>query len=705
LELILEIGTEEIPPSYIRPALVKLEAIFRKALDDAGIGCQKLRTLGTPRRLVVIARGMDEKAAEAKETVFGPPANKAFDESGKPTQAAEGFAKSQGVAAADLKTGKKGKGEYVCVEKVQEGAAAVDVIASALRSALDGGVPFPKMMKWEEEGRRFARPIRWLAFVADGKTARETSGEAFKWAGLEAANLTRGHRLLGKQDIKVSSSDKYLESLKKSFVIADHEERKQLIKELIDQAAASADGAIVEDEELLERVTFTVEYPLAVLGGFSEKFLEMPQEVVVTALREHQDFFSVCRADGTLMPSFVAVANTDKDRSGKIKSGNERVLKARLDDAHFYWEQDLKDGLDKMAGRLSHVVWQEQLGTLEEKAGRVAALAELLAELAKKAGAVADGADITGRLKRAAHLCKADLTSNMVREKEFSSLQGLMGMEYARHSGEDKEVAAAIFEHYLPRFAGDVLPDTMTGSLLAVADKLDSIVGCFGIGLIPTGSEDPYALRRQGTGLTRILIEKRLPLPLGEAIRQSIQLYGDRLGHFDETPADAIETFLKQRIQTVLMDAGNRPGIAEGVIEQNDLVPALIADKVEAVREFESDPRFETLVTVFKRAYNITTTQESGGSFDESLLKEKAEADLYGAYSKLKPEFDEFMAAREYGKAMELLLELAQPIDVFFTEVMVMVDDEALKLNRLSLLGTITGLFLKIADFSRVEAG
>ncbi|MGD8628716.1 MAG: glycine--tRNA ligase subunit beta, partial [bacterium] len=500
MDLLFEIGTEEIPPSYIRPALEALKSGVKASFDTLGIEFARIRTFGTPRRMVLIVDGVDERARDRRETVFGPPADRAFDSSGKPTPAAVGFAKKHGVDVGELKTGTTDKGEYVCVEKLTKGGMTVDEMGLILMFELNDGITFPKSMRWTSEPVRFARPVRWLTYVVDGKPGRDSSGNSFSWGGIQAGDVTRGHRFHGKGEIKVKSSAQYLDDLKSNSVIVDHEERKLMVKDLIERAAAAADGSIVEDEELLERVTFTVEFPFAVLGDFSKEFLAMPSEVVITALREHQDFFSVCNSAGKLMPYFVAVADTGADPAGKIKLGNERVLKARLDDAHFFWQQDLKDGLSVMAKRLEHVVWQEQLGTLSEKSDRVSRLARSLSDAA--------GFNVDAALERAASLCKADLTSLMVREKEFSSLQGAMGREYARESGEDEEVAAAIYEHYLPRFAGDDLPETETGSMLAIADKLDSIVGCFGVGLLPTGSEDPYALRRQAIGVVRILMEK-----------------------------------------------------------------------------------------------------------------------------------------------------------------------------------------------------
>jgi glycyl-tRNA synthetase beta chain len=693
LELLFEIGTEELPPSFVRPALRDIETTVSRHLEKAGIGLSSVRTFGTPRRLVLALDGLADKAEDRKETIFGPPAGAAYDDSGKPTRAAIGFAKSHGVSVGGLKRAEKGKGEYVCIEKTEEGRLTIDQVPEML-SAILSGISFPKTMRWEPEGRRFARPIRWMVLVADGRLCVDSGGNRFSWAGIEVGTATQGHRFLGSREIEVESVDQYITELRANFVIVDHEERKNLIRRRTEDAAASASGMLVADDDLLERVTFTVEYPLAVVGSFSPAFLEMPREVVVTALKEHQDFFSVVDGDGNLMPHFVAVGNTDRDRSGKIKRGNERVLNARLDDAHFYWKEDLKVGLDEMAGRLCDVVWQEQLGSLGEKAERVKKLARIVGDMA--------GLGDAARIDRAASLTKADLTSFMVREKEFSGLQGVMGREYAKALGEDAEVADAIFEHYLPRFAGDVLPETPTGTVLALADKLDTVVGCFGIGLIPTGSEDPYALRRQAMGIVRILVEKDIAMDLEAAVRQSIELYPDRLSTEETKLQGDVLFFVWERLRKVLADMGYTSNMIEAVVRGGLWDPAQKRNKLEAIREFQADPRFSLFVRAFKRALNITLGHDRE-DVDESLFTEDAEGELYRVFQSIGPRFSHLTGNRRYREALELLLEFAGPIDVFFDKVMVMVDNERIRNNRLSLLAAVASLFWWFADFSTME--
>jgi len=437
-----------------------------------------------------------------------------------------------------------------------------------------------------------------------------------------------------------------------------------------------------------------VEWPLAILGHFDPKFLKMPKAVTVTALREHQDFFSVCDARGDLLPCFVAVANLDRDRSGKVKAGNERVLNARLEDALFYWNEDLKDGLEKMAARLEQVVWQERLGTLAAKTRRVAGLS---LEISR-----ALGLGEAETLKRAAFLSKADLTSQMVREKEFSNLQGVMGREYATASGEGEGVARAILEHYLPRFADDVLPESADGTVLALADRIDTIVGYLGVGLLPTGSEDPYGLRRQATGVVRILTEKGLHLPLGRIVSHAVGLYGETLAAGEADVAQAFFAFLRLRIENLLADQGYDPDIVNAILDAGIEDPADVVKKVEALKEFRTHAAFEALTTGFKRAYNITKSGIEGEP-GEDLFETEAESALYRSYRSMLPEFERLLGARSYLECLHLLAGLAAPINAFFESVMVMADNEQIRQNRLRLLSRITELFLGIANLARVE--
>jgi glycyl-tRNA synthetase beta chain len=683
----LEIGVEELPPSTIRPALAAMEEKTAAALQQARLDCSRIRSFGTPRRLAVLVEGLAERQAESSEVVFGPPASAAFDRSGAPTKAAAGFAKRYGVDVSDLRVEKKDKGDYVCVEKTYEGKPAAEVLPDILPGVL-GGLSFPKTMKWEESQTLFARPVRWLVAMLDESVVD------IVWAGLRAGNTTRGHRFLSPGGVPIRSPRDYLRVLEDNHVIADQDERKRLIAAMVAEAASSAGGRVVEDDGLLETVNFEVEYPLAVLGSFDPSFLDMPGEVVRTAMKEHQNFFSVGDGKGELLPRFVAVANTDSDRRGFILRGNERVLKARLADALFYWREDRKTGLDRMAAGLKRVLWQESLGTLAEKSERIAGLARAVSE--------ATGLSDAASVERTALLAKADLTSLMVREKEFSSLQGYMGQKYAETSGEAGEVSKGIFEHYLPRFADDVLPETECGVVVALADKADTLAGCFGVGLIPTGSEDPYGLRRQAMGIARILMEKEIHLSLSGVFRESIRLYGDALPGDESGLEAALIDFVRQRVQTLLVDRGFRYDLVAGVLDADIDDPALIMKRIAAVEKFERHEKFPSLITAFKRAHNITRGGFDGDP-DPALFEDDSERDLHRTYAGLLSDYEAYMREKDFGAALDLLSELSRPIDVFFDRVMVMAEDEALRMNRLRLLSRITHLFLAIANFSRLE--
>ena len=688
MELLFEIGTEEIPSTYVGPALAQTRTLAETALGEAGLGFSGLRVAGTPRRIVLVVEGLAERQKDSTEVFWGPPVKAAYDAEGKPTAAATGFAKGQGVDTAALRRGQRGKSEYVYVERKIEGAGAAQVMPPVLDS-LVRRITFPKTMRWESSGMRFARPIRWVVALLDGHVLPLSIGD------VTSGNWTMGHRLLANHRVEVASARDYFSKMEKAFVIVDHEERRRLVETRIAEAARLVKGEVVPDSELLERVTFMVEWPLAILGHFDPKFLKMPKDVTVTALREHQDFFSVRGSNGDLLPHFVAVANLDRDRSGKVKAGNERVLNARLEDALFYWNEDVRDGLEKMAQRLEQVVWQERLGTVAQKTRRVA---DLALDISRSAGLGNPSV-----LKRAALFSKADLTSQMVREKEFSSLQGVMGREYAAAAGEPAEVARAISEHYLPRFADDLLPESPDGTVLALADRVDTIVGYLGVGLLPTGSEDPYGLRRQATGVVRILMERGMHIPLGAVVRRAIGLYGETLAADESQVAETFFGFLRLRLENLLVEKGYAADIVNAALDAGIEDPADVAKKVEALKEFRSDAAFDALATGFKRAYNITKAGIEGEPA-EGLFESEAETALYKSYLSILPEFEKLLVDHRYLECFRLLAGLAAPINQFFESVMVMSDREEIRQNRLRLLSRITQLFLGIANLSRMEA-
>lgn len=687
MDLIFEIITEELPPSYVRPALEQIEVLMRTMLEERRIGFNKVKALGSPRRLVVFVWGLSESQNETSEKIFGPSVSVAFDSNGNPTKAAIGFANSAGVDLSDLRVGQKGRGKYVYVEKRLKGRSTREELPALIVSMVKS-ISFPKSMRWESTGMRFARPIRRIVVVLDGEKID------FEMAEVRSSSKSLGHRFIARSEIEVKSINQYIDSLKKHFVIVDHEERKKLISERIAEAAASVGGTVVEDEELLERVTFMVEFPLAVLGEFSPSFLAMPRDVITTALKEHQDFFSVQDENSKLLPYFIAVADRASDPQGKIRRGNQRVLKARLEDAHFYWEQDLKDGLESMVSRLDQVIWQEQLGTLKEKTERLISLCRWLV-------------DKTGICKietvsRAAYLCKADLTSNMVREKEFSSLQGRMGMEYAIAGGEPHEVSLAIYEHYLPRFAEDSLPSTPEGTLLSIADRIDTLVGYFGLDLIPSGSEDPYALRRCATGLARIFLEKKIDVSLSALIEKAAGLFDGKLVLDLENLRSKLVDFIGQRLYQILIDRGYKQDLVSCVISSGFDEIGGFAIRIRAISEFIERPESKQLIVAFKRPYNIAAGWQSR-QVDESRFEREEESELWAALKDVEAKVERLIGKKEFRSALLNLTQLTAPINRFFENVMVMVDDEAVRGNRLGLMRRIADLFLKLGDFSKLE--
>ncbi|MHB8918801.1 MAG: glycine--tRNA ligase subunit beta, partial [Desulfocucumaceae bacterium] len=491
-DFLLEIGTEEMPARFVGPALQQLKELAGNQLREKRIQFEQVRAVGTPRRLAVYTTGLAESQQPLVKEVKGPALKVAYNSSGEPTPAVLGFARSQRVDMASLVVKPVGPVEYVFARKSEQGRPTAEVLAQ-ICPELIAGLHFPKPMRWGDLEFRFARPIRWILALYGNAVVR------FSLAGLEAGRTTLGHRFLSRGPLTLNDARDYFGEMKKAFVVVDPEERKQLIRSQVEAAAKSEGGRVEEDEELLDEVTNLVEYPTAFVGSYDQAFLRLPKEVPVTVMREHQRYFPVTGSDGGLLPRFIGVRNGITEHIDTVRAGNEKVLRARLADGAFFWDEDLKVPLADRAGSLKKVIWQESLGTVYDKVERVTGLALFIGE---KLGA---GNDLLGIIKRAAAICKADLVTNMV--YEFPELQGVMGREYALRSGEIRDVAQAIFEHYLPRFAGDILPSTQGGRVLSLADKMDTLAGCFAVGIQPTGSQDPYALRRQALGIGSIILD------------------------------------------------------------------------------------------------------------------------------------------------------------------------------------------------------
>lgn len=684
-DLVFEIGVEEIPASYIAPALAELEGLLRAGLAGARLTFESLDTYATPRRLAAIAKGLAARQDDFEREAAGPPVKVAFGPDGAPTKAALGFAKAQGIEVSALKVRDTDRGPYVFARVTDRGRAAADVLPECLKAAVES-LSFPKTMRWGPD-ERFARPIRWLVVMLDGDVLD------LSVAGVRAGAETYGHRAWSPGPHRIRGAADYADVLRRSHVVVDHRERRAAIERDAEARAAECGGRLVRDDALLDEVTFLVERPTVFAGRFDERFLRLPRDVIIAAMKGHQRYFAVETPSGGLIPFFLCVMNGPPDHVDGIRRGNERVLVSRLDDAEFYWHEDTKSPLADKVDALRSVVWLEGLGSLYEKTGRVEALSRLLAS--------ALGAADSDTVARAARLAKADLVTEMVKDgKEFTALQGVMGREYARVSREPEAVAVAVYEHYLPRFAGDVLPSTEAGTILSMSDKLDSIAGCFSAGLVPSGSQDPYALRRQAIGVLRMIDEKALRLSLGGAVRGALKGYSLDDGRIMEV-AESVLEFLRQRARNYFMDAGFSYDLVDAVLEASfdDLVGA--RSRLVALTHFRANEDFAGLVIGARRVSNILKGQPEHPLVPERLT-EQAERDLEAAARAAFERVAEAVETGDFDAAVKELLNLRRPIDAFFDGVMVMVQDEHVRSARLGLLAFVRKLFLTIADFARV---
>jgi glycyl-tRNA synthetase beta chain len=684
-ELLLEIGTEEIPAGFTQQALVDLEVLTRKELDAQRIDFERMRSLGTPRRLVLVIHALSERQRDVEMRKIGPSKQAAFDPKGNPTKAAIGFAKGQGVPVESLTVVETDKGEYVCAVKKEVGKPTREIL-TALLPKMILSIPFQKSMKWADVTIRFARPIHWLLALLGSEVI------PFEVGNVRSGNVTYGHRFMHRGSIPVSDFRSYLEKTREAFVLVDPVERKKGIEEGLIREAASVSGKALPGEGLLDEVNFLVEYPVPLCGSFDASFLSLPREVIVHSMGEHQRYFPVVDEQGKLLPHFVFVSNIAARDRGVVVKGNERVLRARLSDAAFFFREDLKASLEKRMEDLKKVVFQAKLGTSYEKVMRFKALAHFIArEIAP---------DLLEAVERASLLCKADLVTGMV--GEFPKLQGAVGREYARLQGEKPEVAEAIYEHYLPAFAGDRLPNGPVGDAISMADKLDTIVGCFGVGLVPTGTADPFGLRRQALGIIRIILEKRYPLSLMQLTDESGKGLNPKLERPIEEVKREVLDFFRIRYQNFLLEKGYPFDTTEAAlsISFDDLVD--VQGRIDALRRARESKDFESIVIAFKRAMNILKGSPSREPSNPSLFSEPVEKALHQAFLQAKGKIESHLDERNYDSALQEMIHMKKPIDDFFDGVMVMVEDEAIRDNRLALLDEIGRLFLRIADFSKL---
>ncbi|MDK2882441.1 MAG: glycyl-tRNA synthetase beta chain [Bacillota bacterium] len=687
-DLVFEIGCEEIPARLMPETIRSLKASAEEKLKAARLEFKEIAAYGTPRRLVLFVGDLAEESEPREYEVKGPPAQVAYTADGKPTRAAEGFAKSQGVPLESLTIRQVEGGSYVFAVKREEGRPAGEVLAEILPD-LVRSLSFPRPMRWGSGELRFVRPIRWLLALFG------TELVPFNLDGLKSDRFTYGHRFLAPGPFRIEDPADYFTKLEKAYVVLDPEERRARIRAQGEQLAKEVGGRALFPEDLLTEVTFLVEYPTALLGSFAPEYLELPSEVVVTPMKDHQRYFPVVDPEGNLLPYFIAVRNGTAEHLDVVRAGNEKVLRARLADARFFFEEDKRMPLADRVERLKHIVFQENLGTLYDKTERLEALAQYLA------GAVGLDGAVGAFVVRAAHLAKADLTTNMV--YEFPELQGIMGREYALLSGEHASVAQAIAEQYLPRFAGDELPVTIAGSLLALADKMDTIVGCFGVGLVPTGSQDPYGLRRLASGCISIMLEGELDLSLGEVISTAAGLY-ERQNLLPRPAAEVareVREFLVGRLRIALEDRGLRYDVVDAVLAAAPDNPGLAYRRAETLQRLRQEPFFRQLLTAFTRVANLAR-QAGGEELKPDLFTEAAEKELYDHYQKAATRLPALVDEERYREALVLLAELAPSVDRFFEEVLVMAPDPAVRANRLALLKAIRNLGLSIADFSRL---
>ncbi|KKM11042.1 glycyl-tRNA synthetase subunit beta [Clostridiales bacterium PH28_bin88] len=687
-DLLLEIGTEEIPARFMSPALSQLKELAEKGLAARRLDYRAVATYGTPRRLALLVSDLEERQRDLVEEVKGPAAKVAFDAQGNPTKAAEGFARGQGVPVSALTVKETPAGAYVFATKKLAGGPAAGVLPEFLLEVI-AGLNFPKPMRWGYLDMRFARPIKWLVALFGPDVVD------LELAGLRSGRLTRGHRFLGSQEIEIREPGDYLPRLEENYVIADQERRREIIWQQIVTLAAQEGGLVQEDEELLEEVTHLLEYPTALCGGFDSSYLELPQEVLITPMREHQRYFPVWGPDGRLLPKFITVRNGTAESLDTVRQGNEKVLKARLADAAFFYQEDLKEPLADKVVRLQPIVFQESLGTMYQKVERIQALAGYLAR------AMGLPPETEQDAIRCAYLAKADLVTGMV--YEFPELQGIMGAYYAAHAGEKESVSRGIREHYQPRFAGDALPETPVGKVVAIADKIDTIVGCFAVGIQPTGSQDPYALRRQALGISHILLSGEHHLSLRDLVTAAYRAYDPtvRLQVPLEQVIQDVGAFFRQRLENIFEEKGFRYDVVNAVLAAGWDDPTDAYNRAGALAAFREDPGFDALLTAFNRAANLAQKAEAR-PVDPAAFVEAVEGQLYQAFSRVQAETGPRLAAGQYLESLRVIATIRQPIDDFFAGVMVMVEDERVRNNRLAMLKAISDYIAAIADLSKI---
>ena len=680
--LLLEIGTEEVPAHVMPGILAQLKENAEKTFAGLRISYDSVKTVGTPRRTALIVEGLAETQADLSKENRGPALNIAFDADGNPTKAALGFARGQKVDAKDLVK----KDGYVYAMIHEAGGQTRDLLSDTLKGLVDG-LNFPNNMHWANLDYKFIRPLRWLVALYGDEVID------FEVAAVKSGRVSRGHRFLSEGDFEIPNADSYEKACEDNFIIVDQEKRCAMIRQQVEEVAAANGGKAEIEADLLEEVLYLVEYPTALCGSFDEKYLKLPAEAVITPMRDHQRYFPVLK-DGQLLPLFITVRNGGKEHLEIVQHGNERVLRARLEDAQFFFDEDRKKSLEAHGEKLKTVVFQDGLGTIADKAVRLEALA----------GYIADKLEVSETEKkdacRAAKLAKADLVTGMV--CEFTELQGIMGREYAKLDGESDAVAQAIDEHYMPRFAGDAQPASVAGRIVSLADKIDNLVATFSRGLIPTGSQDPFALRRQALGIVNMLNEAKYHICLKGLVNKELDL----LNITDEAKRTKLQNdvaeFMKLRLKNVLSEAGIRYDVVDAVfVDINDMYA--VGLRAEAVNEAVKAEEAAQTIQAFNRAGNIARKADGVEAVvNPDIFVNEVEGVLNDALKLAKAKVENAVAEQNYAVAIDELTKLAAPIDNFFDAVMVMDKDEAVKNNRLGLLKSVDNLICEVADFSKI---
>ena len=681
-KLLFEIGTEEIPARFIAKTKADMKGYLEKTLKELHIEYKSIELKCTPRRFVVVIDELAENQATVEEELKGPAKKIAFDENNNPSKALLGFLKGKDISPEEVYFKTVGKDEYAHIKLTKEGQAVKGLLKDIFEGMIKS-TTFPKSMRWGGKNIRFVRPIRYFVCLMDEEVID------FEIEGIKTGNITKGHRFLGSSEIVINTPDEYEAKLKENFVILDDEQRKALILEQCKAVADSLGGTLMMDEDLLEEVNYIVEYPTAFYGEFEKSYLSLPKEAIITPMKEHQRYFPVLDADGKLLNKFITVRNGDSYAIDNVKRGNEKVLDARLSDALFFYHEDTKKPLEAYVERLDTIVFQQKLGTILDKTKRIQNLSEKIA----KALALT-----LPNLDRAAYLSKADLTTAMV--FEFTELQGIMGRYYANLSNEPSEVAEAIYEHYLPRFAGDELPSTNEGIILALSDRLDSVAGFFAIGIQPTGSQDPYALRRQALGILNIMMEKKLDVRLFDLLDLALENFD-----FEDMDKQSVKSdlmsFFELRLKNLFTDMGIRYDVVDAIINIEDSNPFDLLIRAKDLDAWVKNNSVTEALQTFSRISNISK-EAIAGKVDEALFAHDSEAKLNTAYNSIKAEVEAMLARREYVKALELLISIKDSVDAFFDSVMIMDENMDIRENRLAMLSNIRTTMESVADLSKI---